>query len=79
MVELEVSSQFDGFYIEAIRSEDGEEVEIRANEAGLQYLRQLISKLIESNTVGKHFHLDRVGGLDGNIKSIVITNSSPPK
>ena len=74
---MDESSDFEGFYIEAKQSEDGKSIELLANEPGLRYLRYLLEMLLKSDLDGKHFHLDQAMGLDGNIKSLVLTRKLP--
>lgn len=68
----EFSDNFTGFYVEINADPLANEVEILANEPGLKYLQYIISKLIESKADGKHFHLDKVGGIEGNIHQLTI-------
>jgi len=68
---------FEGSYLNARLDTEAFEVEIIANEPGLRYLRYILNDLIVSGSEGSHYHLDRVTGLTGTIRQLVITRMSP--
>ena len=74
---VDSAKNFDGLYLKANANSEFNEIEILANTPGLEYLRYLISQLIESSIDGKHFHLDQTGGLGGNISQLIITKKFP--
>jgi hypothetical protein len=62
----------DTFLLEVNYDSAHNEIVILANNLALEYLKDLLDKLIGSTTPGKHFHIDSTGGLDGNVAAVII-------
>ena len=62
----------DTFLLEVNYDSAHNEIVILANNLALEYLKDLLQKLTESTTAGKHFHIDSTGGLDGNVATVII-------
>jgi hypothetical protein len=48
------------------------EIVISASEQMLKHLQALIQDLIDNKTSGRHYHLDKSSGLEGNVDVLII-------
>ena len=52
--------------------EENNSVEIMGDNAGLQYLCDLIQKIINQDVPGSNFNVDHYNGMDGNVKTLIF-------
>jgi len=60
------------FRLEVLQSSDTEEVLIQGNLEGLRYVKDVIDRLINTNRVGGHSHLEDGHGLTKSDVSLII-------
>jgi len=60
------------YYLKVEYNLELNEIVISASDYMLNHLQLLIQDLIDKKTSGRHYHLDKSSGLEGNVDSLII-------